>query len=235
MYILGTSTFSHPRSFVGKRKTVAELCSALALAPATRSTLRLSPFVGQSSRNDQPGAGAAGMDQQRQQHTLAQFRKGVFNVLIATSVAEEGLDVGEVDLIVCMEPVSSPVRLVQRFGRTGRQRDGHCVLLLTRQEKSLYESTQRRAATLAAAIDAGRGIELCKAATPMLPPRIEHNLACEFFDPMPPSASRDDLGTGSLRFSVEIALKIFFAIAFEIALEIALEAALEVGLLASEG
>ena len=45
---------------------------------------------------------------------------------------EEGLDVGEVDLIVCFDiSTSTPTRLVQRMGRTGRKRSGRVVLLLT--------------------------------------------------------------------------------------------------------
>lgn len=40
-----------------------------------------------------------------------QFKDNKFNVLIATSVAEEGLDIGEVDLIICYDSGLSPIRL----------------------------------------------------------------------------------------------------------------------------
>eukprot|EP00965_Chrysotila_dentata_P093643 3094499-Pleurochrysis_carterae.AAC.1 len=56
----------------------------------------------------------------------------------------------QVDLIVSFDAVASPVRLVQRFGRTGRQRDGRCVLLLTEEEERAYESVRRQAQTLQA-------------------------------------------------------------------------------------
>jgi len=49
-----------------------------------------------------------------------------------------------VDLILCFDAVASPVRLVQRFGRTGRKRDGTCVLLLTQAEEHAYEATTRQ-------------------------------------------------------------------------------------------
>lgn len=74
-----------------------------------------------------------------------------FNVLVSTSVGEEGLDIGEVDLIVCFDAPKSNIRLVQRCprpspsdrkgginrrrdarcGRTGRKREGRIVVLVT--------------------------------------------------------------------------------------------------------
>jgi len=48
------------------------------------------------------------------------------------NIGEEGLDVGEVDLIICFDVSQhSPIRLVQRMGRTGRKRDGHIIVLVT--------------------------------------------------------------------------------------------------------
>lgn len=52
------------------------------------------------------------------------FFSGEFNCLVATCIAEEGLDIGEVDLIVSFDALNSPVRMVQRMGRTGRKRAG---------------------------------------------------------------------------------------------------------------
>ena len=46
-------------------------------------------------------------------------------------MGEEGLDIGEVDLIICFDAHASPIRLVQRMGRTGRKRDGRIVILVT--------------------------------------------------------------------------------------------------------
>ncbi|XP_039289419.1 Fanconi anemia group M protein homolog isoform X2 [Nilaparvata lugens] len=83
-------------------------------------------FIGQSSKEK-----GQGLPQKKQIEVMKQFRAGEFNVLIATSVAEEGLDIGDVDLIVSMETHRSPIKLVQRFGRTGRKRSGRCVVLLT--------------------------------------------------------------------------------------------------------
>jgi ERCC4-related helicase len=62
---------------------------------------------------------------------MRKFKAGGYNTLISTCVGEEGLDIGEVDLIVCFDAHKSPVRLVQRMGRTGRQREGRIVMLVT--------------------------------------------------------------------------------------------------------
>lgn len=74
------------------------------------------------------------------------FREGGYNTLVSTCVGEEGLDIGEVDLIVCFDAHKSPVRLIQRMGRTGRKRRGRIVVIVSqgREEQVLgiiiYES-----------------------------------------------------------------------------------------------
>ncbi|KAG8267289.1 hypothetical protein J6590_054686 [Homalodisca vitripennis] len=83
-------------------------------------------FIGQGAGKDKTG-----LPQKKQIEVMKQFREGKSNVLIATCVAEEGLDIGSVDLLILMEVQRSPVRLVQRLGRTGRHRQGRCVVLLT--------------------------------------------------------------------------------------------------------
>lgn len=95
-------------------------------------------FVGQSDTE-----GSEGMTQTEQQETLDAFRNGEFEVLVSTSVAEEGLDVPEVDLVLFYEPVPKGVRSIQRKGRTGRGREGHVVVLLaedTRDEAFFWIS-----------------------------------------------------------------------------------------------
>lgn len=61
---------------------------------------------------------------------MRKFREGGYNTLVATCVGEEGLDIGEVDLIVCFDAHKSPIRLVQRMGRTGRKRSGRIVVIV---------------------------------------------------------------------------------------------------------
>ena len=82
-------------------------------------------FVGQATSK-----GSDGMDQKTQLATIKQFQKGIYNTLVATSIGEEGLDIGEVDLIICYDASASPIRMLQRMGRTGRKRAGNIVVTL---------------------------------------------------------------------------------------------------------
>src|SRR6185312_5894820 len=82
-------------------------------------------FYGQSNKKDQKGLG-----QDKQISILEDFKKGIFPVLVATSVAEEGLDIPNVDLVIFYEPVPSEIRFIQRKGRTGRFSDGKVVVLV---------------------------------------------------------------------------------------------------------
>lgn len=82
-------------------------------------------FVGQTSAK-----GSDGMDQKTQLSVVEKFKKGTYNTIVATSIGEEGLDIGEVDMIVCYDSSASPIRMLQRMGRTGRKRSGNIVLLL---------------------------------------------------------------------------------------------------------
>ena len=61
----------------------------------------------------------------------------MYNVLVATCVAEEGLDIGLVDLVVSFEATASPIRMVQRMGRTGRKRVGRVVMLVSKGTVSI--------------------------------------------------------------------------------------------------
>ncbi|PSQ52122.1 Hef nuclease [Halobacteriales archaeon SW_8_65_20] len=82
-------------------------------------------FVGQGDKQ-----GSDGMTQNEQTETLDAFRAGEFEVLVSTSVAEEGLDVPDVDLVLFYEPVPKGVRSIQRKGRTGRASTGKVVVLI---------------------------------------------------------------------------------------------------------
>ncbi len=90
--------------------------------------LKIEKFIGQATKMDD-----IGYSQRLQIEILEKFREGLINILIATSVAEEGLDIPNVDAIIFFEPVPSEIRLIQRRGRTGRYAPGRCYILVTEE------------------------------------------------------------------------------------------------------
>jgi len=83
-------------------------------------------FIGQAKK------GGKGLSQKQQIQLLNEFEYGVFNVLIATSIGEEGLSIPAVDVVIFYEPVPSEIRTIQRRGRTGRTESGKVIFLITR-------------------------------------------------------------------------------------------------------
>jgi Fanconi anemia group M protein len=86
---------------------------------------RAALFIGRAEGKHGPK-----MSQDEQMKTLRAFREGVYNVLVATSVGEEGLDIPECGLVVYYEPAVSGIRYIQRRGRTGRKLPGKAVILV---------------------------------------------------------------------------------------------------------
>ncbi|MFX0132434.1 MAG: helicase-related protein [Candidatus Hodarchaeota archaeon] len=100
-----------------------------------RNNLKANKLVGQKT-----------MNQDLQREVLNDFKDGKFQVLIATSVAEEGLDVAQCDLVVFYDCIPSGIRTVQRRGRTGRRRAGQLIYLYTEgtwEESFIYISRKR--------------------------------------------------------------------------------------------
>lgn len=96
--------------------------------------VKATEFIGQSS-----GKTLKGQSQKVQQAVLEKFRSGGFNVIVATSIGEEGLDIMEVDLVICFDANVSPLRMIQRMGRTGRKNNGRVVVLACEgSEKNSY-------------------------------------------------------------------------------------------------
>jgi ERCC4-related helicase len=84
-------------------------------------------FVGQASKEKDKG-----LSQKQQSQIISDFKEGHFNVLVCTSVGEEGLDIPSVDLVIFYDAVPSEIRAIQRRGRTGRFNVGKVVMLLNK-------------------------------------------------------------------------------------------------------
>jgi Fanconi anemia group M protein len=98
-------------------------------------------FIGQAKKD-----GAEGMNQKQQKRIIEEFSAGEIDVLCATCIAEEGLDIPEVNIVVFYEPVPSAIRAIQRAGRTARLMKGKLIMLITkktRDEAFFYVSKYR--------------------------------------------------------------------------------------------
>ena len=72
------------------------------------------------------------LSQKEQKKMIEDFSDGKINVLCATSIGEEGLDIPEVNAVIFYEPVPSAIRKIQRSGRTARLMKGKLIMLVTK-------------------------------------------------------------------------------------------------------
>jgi len=123
--------------FTNYRNTSSKITKRLARLEDVRPVR----FIGQRNKE-----GDKGLKQNEQIETLEHFEDGKFNVLVATSVGEEGLDIPATDMVVFYEPVPSEIRTIQRRGRTARKRKGKVVILITKntRDEAYYWSSKNK-------------------------------------------------------------------------------------------
>ncbi len=123
--------------FTNYRNTAQRLTRVL----AEKQDLKPIRFVGQADKE-----GDKGLKQKDQLEVLRRFKEGTYNVLVATSVGEEGLDIPATDLVVFYEPVPSEIRTIQRRGRTARERRGNVAILITKntRDEAYYWASKNR-------------------------------------------------------------------------------------------
>ncbi len=146
-------------------------------------------FVGQATKDSEKG-----LSQKKQIAALTRFREGAFQVLIATSVGEEGLDVPSTDLVIFYEPVPSEIRSIQRKGRTGRSAAGRVVVLATKGTSDdvyrfVSQSKERRMQ---------KNIQqMSRSSIPHSQPAVTDQALIEEFTPRGPAIRIDDRETSS--------------------------------------
>ena len=109
------------------RDTVGKICETLNQIPNIKAKV----FVGQAKKTSKEGE--SGLSQKEQHQIIEEFKRGEINILGATSIAEEGLDIPEVNSVIFYEPIPSAIRSIQRRGRTARLMKGKAIILLTKE------------------------------------------------------------------------------------------------------
>ncbi|WP_297216778.1 DEAD/DEAH box helicase family protein [Thermoplasma sp.] len=107
-------------------------------------------FIGQADRGADQG-----LSQDQQRKIIDDFKNNVYNVLIATSIAEEGLDIPDTDFVIFYEAVPSEIRYIQRKGRTGRSRNGQVYILVFENSRDMayYYSSIRKVSRMSQVIE----------------------------------------------------------------------------------
>lgn len=126
--------------FAHFRETANAITNLLNKNPLIKSSI----FIGQAKK--QTKEGTIGFSQKEQKAVIQNFRDGGINVLCATSIGEEGLDIPEVSAVIFYEPIPSAIRKIQRAGRTARLSKGKLIILVTlnsRDEIHHYASNAR--------------------------------------------------------------------------------------------
>ena len=144
MSIVSDQLLTEPDSKIMVFTNYRDSCEMVASHLSKIDAARVSKLVGQTDRGEDKG-----LRQKEQVEVLSSLRRGDINVVVATCVGEEGLDVADTDLVIFYEPVPSAIRSIQRRGRTGRSSAGRVVVLITRgtrDEASIYSSTRKERA-----------------------------------------------------------------------------------------
>ncbi|KAI8883601.1 P-loop containing nucleoside triphosphate hydrolase protein [Backusella circina FSU 941] len=151
--------------FSSFRSSVDEICRALTVH---HPMIRCSKFVGQaSSKSD-----TKGLKQAEQQQIINHFKNDELNTLVSTSIGKEGVDIGKVDLIVCYDSQISPIKMLQRMGRTG-----HCVILLTEVEEKKFNMAKETCGQLQHLIASENTIKYHHPIPSVIPPNYQPTMS----------------------------------------------------------
>lgn len=102
--------------FARERATVAVLAHILSVHPSTKGHFRVGAMTGTSAHASR-SKDFLSLAKKDDQQSLHSFRIGKINLLVATSVVEEGIDVPVCNLVICFDEPMSPKTFVQRRGR----------------------------------------------------------------------------------------------------------------------
>ncbi|MEK6892830.1 MAG: DEAD/DEAH box helicase [Nanoarchaeota archaeon] len=122
--------------FTQFRDTASIILSRLKKIPEARAEI----FIGQAKKKN------LGLSQKEQKQVIEKFKSGETNILCATSIGEEGLDIPEVNAVIFYEPIPSAIRKIQRTGRTARLSSGKLFILVTNDTRDVihhYASSAR--------------------------------------------------------------------------------------------
>jgi len=137
--------------FAQYRDTVTKICKELNSIPGINARV----FVGQAKKESRGVEKLTGLSQKEQAEVVHDFSLGKINILVATQIGEEGLDIPEVNVVIFYEPIPSAIRQIQRRGRTARLMKGKLIILITKntRDESYYWAAFQKEKKMYKAID----------------------------------------------------------------------------------
>ncbi|KAI9675092.1 MAG: Dicer-like protein 2 [Caeruleum heppii] len=116
--------------FVEQRAVVAVLSALLREHPRTKDLFACGSFVG-TSNNPNRKAKSLGelLDPRTQTTTLDELRSGEKNIIVATAVLEEGIDVSACHIVICFDPPKNLISFVQRRGRARKMQSEYVIMM----------------------------------------------------------------------------------------------------------
>ncbi|OQN96096.1 hypothetical protein B0A48_18342 [Cryoendolithus antarcticus] len=122
--------------FVERRVVASVLSSLLNNHPAANGRLRCIPSVGGSSFSGRKFAITELVDCGSQKQAVATFRRGQANIIVATSVLEEGIDVQACNVVACFDVPANLKSYIQRRGRARHEYSRYGILLEVSTDQS---------------------------------------------------------------------------------------------------
>jgi superfamily II DNA/RNA helicase len=114
--------------FVKERAIVSMLFYILSTHPRTANQFNFATFVGLSTNAKKSVGIHELLDTKSQTQSLEAFRTKQRQIIIATDVLEEGIDVAACNLVICFDPPSNLKSFVQRRGRARMQRSQFVIM-----------------------------------------------------------------------------------------------------------
>ena len=114
--------------FVKTRAACAILGQILSTHDKTKDKLRVSTFVGMSSSPNRKFDMGELVDIKNQTNTLEHMRQGHKNLVLATSVLEEGIDISACNVVICFEKPPNLKAFIQRRGRARKSQSKYVLM-----------------------------------------------------------------------------------------------------------
>ena len=114
--------------FVQTRAACAVLGQILSTHDKTKDKLRVSTFVGMSSSPNRKFDMGELVDVKNQTDTLEHMRDGRKNLVLATSVLEEGIDISACNFVICFEKPPNLKAFIQRRGRARKSQSKYVMM-----------------------------------------------------------------------------------------------------------